>query len=571
MGTFQFLNKYRILILMLIFLLYFSFIIPQLDTSFVLDEAAFIDAAKTIAIKGKPFISDLKSWDNEFYDGTKSFYYHPTLYINILAIIIKIFGENTIALRAVSALFVFMSSIILYLITKKIAKDKKKELIALTGILIFLINPFVIKNGLLIEINGTVLMLTTLIFTYFFINKYESKRKKDIVCLGLLMGLVMWSKFEGVILLTISLFVFYFLKKGFKEAFVRTAIISTIGIGLFSLSWLPVATIQGIDFFAPFKHNLMNLVPEIGKCQLLQKTFYMTWTIKNFFFWMTPTFLLLGLFIIIKKIQKYIKRTFINKADFLIIFSFILLILATLRGGDAYGFPKYVVLAVPFLSIIISIFVINNNYLDKISSKKNIAIILTLVVLLMAFNFIVIKDPFIDHNLFWTKHLLLDKDMFLYFMANLKGIIFFIPIIITFLVLLLLKLNMKQTFIISCFFLIFINSFYISYIQSRAGYSTIYAYGQEGLKETADFLKKVTDDEDAIVGRYDVCYHTKLKCYESYPTTKPWDDIIKNALKDKNLKYAVFTPSDRPEEFPDLETLFSLEKEIGHFVVHKRK
>lgn len=555
--------------------LFFYFTIPSINFLAVIDEPMFIDAAKAVIVTGKPYIS----WDNWGYNQDKIFYFHPTTYVDILALIIKIFGESIIFLRGFGILMAVLSSFLVYKLAKLLVHGEKGEKIALLSMFIFLINPLTIKSSLLIEINATVLMPSILLFIHFFIKLNQSNRAIDLFFLGFLMGLVILSKFEGFIFLFPSIILFYYLKNGIRTSFLKTSFISIVGWILFLFSWVFISKIQSVPFFAPFKHNFYTMLFLPFDFNLIKKISYMVWTAKNLFFWTTPTFLLLFFFLAIKRLLNLIKTKKMITLDFLFLFMVILISLSILRGADAYGFPKYFIIGVPFLAIIISNFIINDGYISILihfifSRKLTFISILTALFL---FNFFILKDPFISHNLFWVSDISFENNLNNYIISNLEGILFFLPLIFLFLLFVILYKHtskfyfFKRSFVFSCFILLIFNFIYIDSIQSGARYQTTYAYGQTGLENTINFLEKDATSNDIILARGDISYYTKLKNYNYYPfilmNNQEFDKLIVN----KKLKYIIINPIDQFYYTSEFLNNFFLIKEEGNFKIYKRK
>lgn len=568
MDFFHLTTRQRLVILVLISLAYAALIAPSISKPAILDETVFVDAARSVALYGKPYISDMTGWDNAEYDGSATASFHPPLYVDILALFIRLFGDNISSVRIFSAIAVWLSSLLVYLIGRKISPDGKKDAAGLTSMLLFLINPLTLQNGTFIEINGTVLTFSLLLFAYFFIRWHMKTRPLHLFTLGLLMSLVMWSKFEGVALLSAAIFVYSLLKRGIKDAIIRTTLITGTGIAFFLASFYPVSLIQQIDFAGPFARTIGDsgsIVSGIGTAAIL---FHRIWAVKNFFFWMTPAFLLLISIIFLNRLSKYRTKSLVEPADFLLIFGIANLAASLLIAPDAYGFPKYIE-AVPFFSIAISCFVIQMGCFT--AYKKHAFLISALAAALLLFSALLVKDPFITHNIFWTQHMSFGSDFAKYVLANAAGLLFFVPAAISLIAFSFLRLQRMQSIAASLFFLAIFTSLYIGVIQSQADYSTSYAYGQRGLTEVVNYLKENSSPNDSMLGRIDICAHARLKCYLSYPQSEEVArQVFAEAIGDKTLRYAVLSPSENAGNFPGFYRDFSLEREIGHFEIYRR-
>jgi len=576
----KFFEKHRLIIFSIIVLLFLSFIIPSLKEPLTLDEVVFMDAARSVALYGKPYILNLNSWNDEHYTGTSTFSFHPPFYLDSLGLSLHFFKDSTIVARSVSAVFMILSAIILYLLSLKLYKSKKeKYVIASMAVSFFLLNPLTIKNGLLLDINGTALTFSVLLFSYFFLIYGELKGFKDTAIMGTLLALVMLSKLEGLVILIGSLFIYYWIKNGFLKSLFNSFKLSFTGIFIFIISWSIISKIQGLSFMGPFERTLNAGAGAVLLSDLKAKFFFTLWTIKNFSFWLIPSFFILFLLVILFAFLSYLKKeknalhTFHSQELFILLIPLILLILATLHGGDAYGFPKYIIEAVPFMSLILSGFIIKENFFQIFKSKKVIFMSYFSAITVIIYNFYFLKDPFIPHNIFWTQHLSLSSDLNAYIIANLKGILFFIPTIVLFAFFIFLKLGWKKSLVTSCLILIPVNYLYINYVQSGANYSTIYAYGQSGYLDTIHYLEENTNSTQSLMARQDFCYYTKLKCYISYPIpADTFYNLLNSAIENQNLEYLVISPSENVNQDSDLaiKNNFILQKKYGNFLIYKK-
>ncbi len=568
MNLFYFATRHRVILLILISLFYAALTIPSLGKQTTLDETVFVDAAKSVALYGKPYISDMNTWNNAEYDGSVTASFHPPMYIDILAVFIRFFGDSTDSARSLSLISVWLSSILTYLIGRRISPDSKKDAVGLTSMLLFLINPLTLQNATLIDINGTMLTFSLLLFAYMFIRWHMKTTPLYLLALGALSSLVAWSKFEGFFLISATVFAYSFLKKGIKDAIIRTILIAGTGASLFLTSFYLASVIQQIDFTGPFARTIGDSMFTLSGIGTIPILFHRIWAVKNLFFWMTPAYLLLVITVFLNRLPKYREKQLMEPADFLLIFGMINLAVSLLIAPDAYGFPKYIE-AVPFFSIAISYFVIQGNYL---SAYKSHALFLgALAAALLLFSAMLIKDPFIAHNIFWTQHMSFASDFAKYAQANAIGLLFFVPVAISLIAFSRLKLQRMHRIVASLFFLTVFTSLYVGVIQAMADYSTSYAYGQRGLPETVNYLKENSLPNDSLFGRFDICTHAKLKCYVSYPQSEEAArQAFANALRDETLRYAVLSPSENIDNFPGFNQDFSIEKKIGSFEIYRR-
>ena len=200
-------NIFVFLFLTLIITINLSFVIPEASTKlFYGDEIVFAQCAKSVLEKGVPLIEVGKTHEAE------SCLWHPPIYIYLISLMIKLFGNFPFALRLTSILFNLFSIVLLFFITREVLKENdKRDIFALMASLIYSIIPLTLQGVNLLDIDSGILPF----FFMFFIYLYIKKVNYFYLLISLL--LIFWSKFSGVIILFISLILFQILNKKYKE------------------------------------------------------------------------------------------------------------------------------------------------------------------------------------------------------------------------------------------------------------------------------------------------------------------------------------------------------------------
>lgn len=120
--------------------------------------------------------------------------------------------------------------------------------------------------------------------------------------------------------------------------------------------------------------------------------------------------------------------------------------------------------------------------------------------------------------------------------------------------------------------------FGVASAQTKAHYSTMYDYGQEGLAETACYLRSHTDPEDRLVCMKDVGYHARRRYYSTYSAIQGVPEFMNRVLRaiaEGKVRYAVFTEGRGQDQLilnpvlkAGVEEMCRLEKSIGHYRIY---
>ncbi len=114
--------------------------------------------------------------------------------------------------------------------------------------------------------------------------------------------------------------------------------------------------------------------------------------------------------------------------------------------------------------------------------------------------------------------------------------------------------------------------------QAKARYSTTYDYGQEGLAETACYLRTHTEPGDRLVCMKDVGYLAERRYYSTYSAIQgvpEYMNAILRVLESGEARYAVFTEGRgqdnlalNPRLQAGVEQFCRLERSIGHYRIY---
>ena len=230
--------------LTIIILIYLLFVLPNaINKSYRGDEIIFIYCANSVLETGKPV------YDGGQFVGERDCLWHPPLYIYLLSAFLLILGKSMLYLRLLSIIFNILVIVLVYLITKiMLGENKNKHYWALLASALYALNPLTIQSSIILDIDGSLLNFLLVLFFYCCL-----KFKQEIYLIIPLFFLF-WTKFQGIIILFGSFFLFFLFRKNWKDLFRMVKLFFITGI-LFLASFLVYCWSTGMNFKMPFVHN----------------------------------------------------------------------------------------------------------------------------------------------------------------------------------------------------------------------------------------------------------------------------------------------------------------------------
>jgi len=243
-------------------------ITPQLGKPYVYDEAAFAFAAHAVAETGIP-LSNVGHMQTETPgDFSKRFnwaLWHPPLYVFTLGYAFREWGETEqtarlvgVACNALAALFAFAAGTIALW-----GRTRAAPLYAAAGTAVYVTNPFVIQSALLLDIDGTVLVVSVALLLLLYTGLFRLPTPLRSRWTWLLMraaafafGLSLWAKMTTAWALPVAAALYrVFATRPWRplRLFIELPLIPAAGAALFVSTWWLTCTLTGMPFLLPFQ------------------------------------------------------------------------------------------------------------------------------------------------------------------------------------------------------------------------------------------------------------------------------------------------------------------------------
>lgn len=527
----------------------------QAGKSFVLDEIDFPIVAHATSQTFKPI----------YYRGAEAAHevgnYHPTLYINSLAVFIKVFGFNATTVRFFGALCTLASAFLLILILRLLIKKNDTAECLFLGL--FLLNPYTIANTTLPDIDSTILPVVLLLFIYFsmkylFNNKELSN--KIILFLGALFGLALWSKLTTPLIIPFFLVCLAFITtKDYRKSILLSLKVTLIGVIVFLVTYFLYCKLLNLSFIYTFKFLLGSFTKGTSSGGLLKGIINNLSFARSFVFWPTlPIIALCGISFIGVMADK--DNTEKNKVKKLLLLTgllitlFYIALIAPFGGFFKYPFPVFGI-------VVLSIVFFYERYFRNFTINSLNA-------------FITLFLGFLTEIIFWKDSMFLHGQLF----NNLS--LLFLIIIASYVLLRIVNRKLAASVFVLLIFFSIGFQLSISRAQAKSTYPTKYHYGQTGLDETTAYLRSTIDRNETIWSMKDVGYYTNNKYVESYAYY--FDNSLENnlisMLKSSKVKYYVVSTGigeDNIDAYPKIKQILTTyavqEKQFGNFIIYKSK
>ncbi|MBS3142263.1 glycosyltransferase family 39 protein [Candidatus Woesearchaeota archaeon] len=551
-------KKTGVLLLLVAVLLLLAFTVPALSKPFMIDEFVFTIPAEHLLNGELPYL------DLGVLDQGKLMLVHPPLYIYTLAAQFYVFGVSELSARSLGLVFSLLTIGMVFLLSLTVfAQHANKYAIAGMASLLYAINPFAIQSALLIDIDGTVLTFCMVLFLFLYTELAPGMTRT--LCLGILLGVVSWIKFQGVFFLGAAILVHACID-GFRARRVAAAVfpvvaMGAIGIASFIGTWYTYTSVLDVSFWLPFDHNLKFLSAE-NSASLLANVAFFLWSIKNIILWIMPAAAVLLCIALYDFVRKTANQKF-GYERLLWIYCITITAFFVLIQHSAYGFPKYFIPMLPVAMILVSRLLVSSLLPMRRIPYSAIAVSALAVIVL---SLVVIKDPFLAHNFFFTHTISFESDLSRYLFENLKGLSVALPLIVAFGVFLAFRHATYKALLLACWVVLIVSSLILNGIQLTATYSTTYAYGQQGVMDTARFVQDITSPNEIIIAPQSIAYYANRSFAMSYPSDHRFKDALPAVYANPSVRVIVTSPSDTFRIPPS----FELQRRIGHFTVYKK-
>jgi hypothetical protein len=543
---------------------FFFLVAVQSNKPFVLDAIDFPLVARATSL----------TWRPVYYRGEMApehiGLYHPTFYINSLALFMKAFGQSEIAVRMFGVACALVSAYLLVLIFRQVVgRSGYGELLLLS---IFLLNPYTIANVMVPDIDTTVLPVALLLFVHLCIRYVHEERdtgRRAWVVLSVIFALALWTKLTTPLVLPVFLFgVLMIAGSGVRKAAAFASKTAAFGTAVFLATYYAYCRLLRL----PFEYTFTFLVASFtkGTSTGSSKLHAMFGNIVNggrlaYWFTLPMAFVfILALVWILFDNRKDEKARLIRWVATLAFFVtvFYIALIAPFGGFFKYPFPVF-----GLMVLVVVAFILRRTGDSPPDYRITVA--------------------------FFTAGFLLDSMLFRDGMFKNGAGAFVGSRDLKFIAIVVLLGGLAAVFMrrerggriaslaVTCVVVFGIGfQTSIARVQAIAPYSTTYEYGQTGLEDTAAYLKARTGPEEAVWAMKDVGHYSGRRYYENYayffdPGLE--SDLIR-MLRTGKVRYYVATVGigqDRIDAYPRIRRILEADaakvETFGNYVIYRSR
>lgn len=522
------------------------------------DEIINSKAAEMIAGTSRPVIyywkDDYKPWIEIIA--------HPTLYINLLALIYKVFGKGELVARLFGVINYFVSVLLIILISRLLFKKENKGfLIGVTAACLCLINPLLVRGSVIVDIDTTVLVSCILVFIFLAVKSFMHPAKFDVLYLSLVFALCVWAKETALVLVIPTVFFYLLLSENRKQKamWLKWAGIFLLGFSIFYISWWVYCRLLNLPSTFPIEYTIFS---KMGR-YLFSGLYPRIATLRNNIFWLSPFLFLLFVMICQMRFKIFLRLKKIDAIDFLVIMGIWVLVFYTLILPTTV-IPKYVFILVPLFSISVAA-----TLFEIPISLNNRAIFFIISIFLACFIYYLklIPDPLLVLlnkqailPSFW-ENILQNKILVILIYA---APLFFSNVLFK----KILNYNGINALTVSAFVLFASSCLPLVITQSLSNYATFYHYGERGLKEAIHYAKKNINKNEILFGRKEFEYYLPQRVYFDLTGNTR---ILKGLIDNKKISYVIFSNYYEGEKGIStwLEKTYKKVYASGNFSVYK--
>ncbi|HLD80741.1 MAG TPA: glycosyltransferase family 39 protein [archaeon] len=480
-------------VLLAAFLLFLAFYFSSFNRSLLIDEWYWVKSAQGIAQGGLPVYYQGENNPAQIAVG------HPPLY-NYLLSLVFFFFEDAKNAQLLGLLAVVAVCALMALTCRHLFKEKWKEA-AFFSVLLYLLSPLTVQGATLVDPDAVTLPVLLLLFFYAYLKVKDSRLSsaQKSLAVGVFFALLLWSKFQGALLLAFLIAFHVLARKDLKSAG-RDAASFALGWALFLATWTAYTTLTGLPFSLSFEHNLSSGVFGFKASKLLVGL----GVFRNLLYWVSP-FLLLGFAVVLKDSLKGIwkRHEAVDWPPALLLFFGFASMLYFYLGIGTSGVPKYFLSITPLALLAFSGLAARSGLFELLARQKFAFSALGLLSFLF---FTALGDPLLSGVP--LRAIASSQDA-------LSGVVahdafyltsyFFALALCFFLVRRLTPTAGKGMLLVACLFIASLSySVSLNLLQALAPYSKVYFYGETQLGSTLDFMQ--SQKFKALASPYDFAF-----------------------------------------------------------------
>lgn len=283
------------------------------------------------------------------------------LYLYSLALFLKVFGAVNWAARMPGVICFLLTLWLLRGILLKVYPTEKAEKVFGFTALLYLINPLLLQQGLMLDLDNTVVTVTCVLFLHEFL-RLDLKgvpwlRKYG--WLTLVMALGFWAKEFPPIYLTVALLVYLALQRRWRDC-IGAFLTLVVGAALFWCSWWAFCRLMGLPVMYFIKWSIIGILGQgEGLFTTILKDSGMTNALFSVFFsflhptlWVSPYYMVLFFLVAGKRFWAFLCQRRLEPLDLLLLYAALLFFVTMVYRPEGWflkhNYPSFGILTLLF-------------------------------------------------------------------------------------------------------------------------------------------------------------------------------------------------------------------------------
>ena len=510
--------------------------LKDINDPLVIDEAAFPYGASAILENGDPF----------FYNGETRprdlALWHPPLYVYSLALHMLFWGTSIFSVRFFGIFCVLLTLVISFFILKRLTLNKQEWLISINIFtLLYLFNPLMSESALVPDIDGTIAMPIIAGGLLHCVNLSKNKWTKIQFLWSIIFWVLIFSTKFTIAVLFIPIYLVLILtmvSRPVLNLFVSFSAI-LLGFFVFIFSWRISSILLDIPFRPPFDYFVYSLNRKSGGDNSFVNYFNSATSFDNrVLSWLGPSLLILFLLVSFFNFTNLSRNASKNTSLLFSFFAIYTLLIYNIFGGLPFTFPKYWVISVLPICLVValfsaSIFLKTNIALRSFDFRLIDLIVTVVLILVISINYSFARK--LDANFGYSPISYLQYSL-------VTSVLFFLLISIFLFCHSGIKIfrNTLYTILYSSLLAsVIFFQFSTFALHRNAKYSTTYYFGEIGLKETILKVRNLTDPDDLILAAKDVGLQAERPFIEDALVVGMDEDQLSNYLSELPIQLVV--------------------------------
>jgi 4-amino-4-deoxy-L-arabinose transferase-like glycosyltransferase len=327
------------------------FVGRQIQRPLMYDEVNFSFAAEAIARIGIPFANaGFMSDRYDFSQREQWALWHPPLYLYALGLSYKLLGVSELVGRSIGVVCTVLSALLVGYIGRRIAAPFAANLTGIVAFTLFLVSPLTVQSALILDIDGTLLLLFVTLLTALYVRHIQQPGSWDLPVLAVVFALALWAKMTTPLGLLFAIVGYRTIERrpsvGLREA-------AVVGIGggiLFLASFSLVVTTLRMPWWYPFATLWQEFTDASESTRQWRESFEtFIAAVSPVAWWISPALLVLALAALAQRGRNFVEHRKPDVVDVILILA--VGIYVTYLVKLAGLFPKYHITAIPFVCL----------------------------------------------------------------------------------------------------------------------------------------------------------------------------------------------------------------------------